>query len=220
MTESKLDITYKSYKTIECFGESEVVEKKSRFIGRAYPVENEASAMDYLEETKKFYRDARHHVFAYQIGKNYEEKRASDGGEPSGTAGQPTLDVIEKGGITNVIVIVTRYFGGTLLGAGGLVRAYGKAAKECVINGNICEMYPYMEMSIGVDYTLHGKIQYELLKESCIIDETLYTENVTMKVLVPLVPFSKVDEIVKISKSLTAGKVDISELNMRYRKIE
>ena len=142
--------------------EAEIVEKKSRFIATVRPVKTEDEARAFIEEMKKKYWNATHNVFAYQIGERNELQRFSDDGEPQGTAGRPMLDVILGQEVTNILVIVTRYFGGTLLGTGGLVRAYTQAVKEglsaCKI-GVMCEGY---EMSLKTDYNGVGKVLYLL----------------------------------------------------------
>ena len=118
------------YKTVLEQGQQEIVEKKSRFIATVRPVKTEEEAKSFIEEIKKIYWNATHNVFAYQIGERNEIQRFSDDGEPQGTAGMPVLDVLQREDIKNTAIVVTRYFGGTLLGTGGLVRAYGKSAKE------------------------------------------------------------------------------------------
>ena len=116
-----------SYQTVYRGGMGEIIEKKSRFIAEVYPIESEEQAAQILEETRKKYWDARHHCWAYVLGRNPAAERMSDDGEPAGTAGKPILEVIRGRKLTDVLVIVTRYFGGTLLGTGGLVRAYTSA---------------------------------------------------------------------------------------------
>ena len=127
------------YKTVLEGGTGEIVEKKSRFIATVRPVKNEEEALAFLEEMRKKYWDARHNCYAYSIGKNREFTRCSDDGEPSGTAGRPMLDVILGEDIYNVAVVVTRYFGGVLLGTGGLVRAYSKAVQEGLAGSIVIE---------------------------------------------------------------------------------
>lgn len=119
----------KKYKTIVRVAEAELTEKKSRFLAKVMPIETEEQARAFVEKIKKQYWDASHHVFAYRLGREGALQRFSDDGEPQGTAGRPVLGVLEKEEVCNAIVVVVRYFGGTLLGTGGLVRAYGKAAK-------------------------------------------------------------------------------------------
>ena len=126
------------YKTVYGRGAAELIEKKSRFIANVAPVHTEEEAVAFVSEIKAKYRDARHNVYAYVVAEN-NISRFTDDGEPAGTAGAPVLDVILKAGLTNVAIVVTRYFGGTLLGTGGLVHAYGKTAKDGVTDAKICE---------------------------------------------------------------------------------
>ena len=141
-----------SYKTINQQAQAEIVEKKSRFIANVLPVSSEEEAINFINKIKKQYYDARHNCFAYIIGGNIPIIRFSDDGEPSGTAGKPILDVLLGENLENVVIVVTRYFGGTLLGTGGLVRAYGKSAKEGILLGKIVEMDTYTKFFISVDY--------------------------------------------------------------------
>lgn len=141
------------YKTVLEGGTGEIVEKKSRFIATVRPVKNEEEALAFLEEMRKKYWDARHNCYAYSIGKNREFTRCSDDGEPSGTAGRPMLDVILGEDIYNVAVVVTRYFGGVLLGTGGLVRAYSKAVQEGLAGSLVIEKKKGISLKVTTDYT-------------------------------------------------------------------
>ena len=165
-------------------GEGELIEKKSRFIGDVYNIENEEDALYYINETKKKYWDARHHCYAYIIGNNNEIKRFSDDGEPSGTAGKPILDVLDKSGIANCLIIVTRYFGGTLLGTGGLIRAYSEAAKSGIEASGIMEVKKGIQAQIDADYNSFGKIQYMCMERNIIITDTEYGENVHINMII------------------------------------
>lgn len=172
------------YKTIRQRGFAEYEDRKSRFIANVYPVETEEKALEFLNAVKKKYSDARHNVYAYVVREN-NIQRYSDDGEPSGTAGMPVLDAIRKRGLTDMIVVVTRYFGGTLLGTGGLVHAYGKSASEGIENAipvtrKLCDIY-----SVTADYTLAGKIEYSLKESEYIIEDIAYTDAVTFIVCVP-----------------------------------
>ena len=128
-----------TYKAVFTGGQGEIVEKKSRFIANVRPVETEEEALAFIEEMRKKYYDARHNCFAFCVGVERETLRCSDDGEPSGTAGKPMLEVLTGGEIHNVAVVVTRYFGGTLLGTGGLVRAYTQATQEGLKNSQVIE---------------------------------------------------------------------------------
>ena len=170
----KGDFMLKKYKTILTQAEAEIVEKKSRFIATVRPVKTEEEAKAFIEERKKKYWNATHNVFAYQIGERNELQRFSDDGEPQGTAGMPVLSVLKGEDIKDTAIVVTRYFGGTLLGTGGLVRAYGHSAKEGL----------YRKYSVLAAYSDSGKVQYEILQDGHELFDTIYTEQVEFIVLV------------------------------------
>ena len=150
------------FRTVYRGGTGEIVEKKSRFIATVRLVESEEEALSCLEALRKKYWDARHNCFVYIIGENQETVRCSDDGEPSGTAGRPMLDVVQGAGLRNVLVVVTRYFGGTLLGTGGLVRAYSQAVQEGLANSVLIDEICGVRLLIETDYNGIGKIQYLL----------------------------------------------------------
>lgn len=165
-------------------GVGEIEEKKSRFIAHIYKVTSEEEAELYINAVKKKYWDARHNCYAYVIGDKGELQRFSDDGEPQGTAGKPMLDIINTSNLINCLVIVTRYFGGVLLGTGGLIRAYQGAAKAGLDNSQTAELKKGIQASLCADYTAYGKLQYicnELLVD---ILDTDFGENVTMKLAV------------------------------------
>lgn len=178
-----------NYKTVYRGGQGEIEEKKSRFIANVLPISGEEEALSFLAKIKKQYWDARHNCFAYTVGKNYELQRCSDDGEPGGTAGRPMLDVLVREGIHDCIVVVTRYFGGTLLGTGGLVRAYQKATQEGLANSVIIEKIPGKQLTISADYSEIGKIQYLIAKNKITTLDTRYTDAVELDVIVPAVHF-------------------------------
>ena len=173
------------YRTIYQGGEDEIVEKKSRFIASVIPVENEEEALEFIEKTKKQYWDARHNCFAYVIGERGQLQRCSDDGEPNGTAGKPMLDVLLGNELRNVAVVVTRYFGGTLLGTGGLVRAYSQAVKAGLQASVMITKILGVKLHIETDYTTFGKIQYILAQRELKILDTVYTDKVELEVLIP-----------------------------------
>lgn len=174
-----------SYKILYRGGSGELVEKKSRFIADTRPVESEEEAAAFIEETRKKYWDARHHCSAYVIGERGQTARCSDDGEPAQTAGRPILDVILGAGVRNICIVVTRYFGGTLLGTGGLVRAYSGAAAEGLKNSVVVEKIPGRRIRIVTDYNGIGKIQYVAAQMGLTVLDTQYTEQVEMTVLAP-----------------------------------
>lgn len=145
---------------VEKAGQGEIVEKKSRFIAHVLPVQSEEEALLHIEKIKKEYWDARHNCFAFIIGRNNEIQRFSDDGEPQGTAGKPILEVLMNGNIHNTLIVVTRYFGGTLLGTGGLVRAYGQSAKAGIENALVMRVCEGVSFELKCDYNSIGKIKY------------------------------------------------------------
>ncbi|MDR2899617.1 MAG: YigZ family protein [Clostridiales bacterium] len=192
-----------SYRTFLKSGKSEIIEKKSRFIGSASFVDSEDKANEFINSVRKSNNGANHNVFAYRIEGPTVLERQSDDGEPSNTAGLPLLDVLRGERILNGVIVVTRYFGGTLLGTGGLVRAYGKAAKECALDAVIVDKNLYACISISVDYSLSGKVEYEVLKFGAVIADTVYTENVEFKVYIIT---CESDKFIKDMTNLTGGK--------------
>ena len=166
-------------------GEGEIVEKKSRFIASVCKAESEEEAVAFIEKQKKKYWDASHNCSAFVIGRRAQLSRCSDDGEPSGTAGRPMLEVLLKEEICNVVVVVTRYFGGTLLGTGGLVRAYGAAVKAGLENSVVATMRYGSSIRITTDYTDVGRIQYLLGKRGIHSPDAEYTDRVTMQVCIP-----------------------------------
>ena len=167
-------------------GTGEIVEKKSRFIANLEPVGTEEEALAFIGKMKKQYWDARHNCYAFVAGSSQNLQRCSDDGEPGGTAGRPMLDVLLKEDIHNAAVVVTRYFGGTLLGTGGLVRAYQKAVQEGLRNSIVIEKMTGRPLAIDSDYSDIGKIQYILAQNQITAMDTRYTDKVTTEVMVPL----------------------------------
>lgn len=175
------------YETVRGHGLAEHTQKKSRFIGEAYPVSTEEEARVLLEETKKRFWDASHTCFAFRVGLGSKAvSRFSDAGEPSGTAGKPILDVIEGRGLTNVLVLVTRYFGGTLLGTGGLTRAYSEGARIAVDAAGTVVMEEQQHLTITMDYTDLGRMQYQIGQKGLSAESIDYADKVTVGLWVPL----------------------------------
>jgi uncharacterized YigZ family protein len=173
-----------SYKIITQEGVGEIVEKKSRFIGGAYYVEDAAAAEAKIAEISKKYWDARHNCYAYVIGENSEITKCSDNGEPSGTAGKPILEVINGSGITNVLIIVTRYFGGVLLGTGGLVRAYTQAAKAGLAASEVGEMVYAQKLTVVVGYNMINNVQYFFSQNDITVLDSRYEAEVQFDICV------------------------------------
>lgn len=172
------------YKCVLEGGTGEIVEKRSRFLAEVRRVETEGEAVAFVEEMKKRYWDASHNCSAFVIGRRAELTRCSDDGEPSGTAGRPMLEVLLGEGICNVAVVVTRYFGGTLLGTGGLVRAYGAAVKAGLENSRVAVMRYGTRLRIGTDYSDIGRIQYILGKRGLLQENAEYTDRVSLETVV------------------------------------
>ena len=166
-------------------GQGEIVEKKSRFIATVLPIDTEEEALQYIEKIKKKYWDARHNCSAFVIGKRQELTRCSDDGEPAGTAGRPMLDVLLKENIHNAAVVVTRYFGGVLLGTGGLVRAYQQATKAGLSASEIIEKKDGAVLFIRTDYTGIGRLQYLFAQEKITVMDTAYEADVLVKAVIP-----------------------------------
>ena len=202
-----------SYHIITEEGYGEIVEKKSRFIATLAPVSTEEEALAFIETVRKKYYDARHNCFAFILGENGSMERCSDDGEPSGTAGRPMLEVLRGAGLTNVAAVVTRYFGGTLLGTGGLVRAYTQAMQEAVDGCRIVTMRYGIRYRITADYTLTGKLQYLFAKRQITIEDTVYTDKVDFHVLVP---FEAEEGMKKDIIEIAAARVGIEKLEETY----
>lgn len=195
-------------KTVYLAGEGEIIEKKSRFIATVKIVHSEEDAVQFIESMKKKYWDATHNCSAYVIGERKELMRCSDDGEPQGTAGRPMLDVLLGEDIYDVAVVVTRYFGGTLLGTGGLVRAYSKAVQEGLAQSIIIEQKYGVLLEVITDYNGIGKLQYLFGQEKMPIMESEYTDIVTLKVLIPK---QRIEAIRKAVTEATNGKARMHE---------
>lgn len=167
-------------------GEGEYVEKKSRFIATVRPVTSEEEAVAFIAEMKKKYWDAKHNCSAFVIGEHQEISRCSDDGEPAQTAGRPMLDVLLREDIHNVAVVVTRYFGGVLLGTGGLVRAYQKATQEGLAASVLIDKKEGRRLTVGTDYNGLGKLQYMIAQKNLTLIDTIYTEKVELELMVPV----------------------------------
>lgn len=201
------------YTTILYENQDELIEKKSRFIATIKPICTEEEAIGFIEEISKKYRDARHNVFAYSLGLDQPIERYSDDGEPSGTAGMPILEVIRGNKLKNVAIVVTRYFGGTLLGTGGLVRAYGGSAKIVIDTAIKVDKILYHLIDVKVDYTYTGKLENEIRNNKHLIYETEYLDRVTYKVLVE---FKEIDKFSGNMVDITNSNVEINNQGLYY----
>ncbi|MBO5779300.1 MAG: YigZ family protein [Clostridia bacterium] len=203
----------KAYFTLEQEGFATLTEKRSEFLAYAKPVTTEAEAMAFVEQIRKKYPDARHTVFAYLLSSG--GMRYSDDGEPQGSAGMPVLDIIRKGGFTDAVITVTRYFGGILLGTGGLVRAYSGAAKLAVAEAGIVELIPYDLVRFSVDYSMYQRVLYELKNYMATEENTDFGAEVTLTLSLPVEYTRPLQERLI---TLTNGKVSGEVVGSRYGK--
>lgn len=201
------------YKTVRQSGVKEIVIKKSRFIGHVKPVETEAEALQFIEEIKKKHWNATHNCSAYMIGERDEIQKQSDDGEPSGTAGKPILEVIKNQGLKNVAIVVTRYFGGIMLGAGGLIRAYTDGAVAALEAGEVITRVLHQEVFVELDYTWLGKVENELRNRGIRTGETEFADKVTLCCL-PL--HSEVNAFMDWMTDLTGGQAVMTEGDKVY----
>lgn len=204
------------YRTLGTFAADEVVIKRSRFIGWGAPVRSEDEALAVLEQIRAEHAQATHNCYAYRVGFGVETVRFSDDGEPGGTAGKPILEVIQREDLRNVIIVVTRYFGGTLLGAGGLVRAYAQSAKMAVDAAGIVEMVRHARLAMELDYEWYGRLQYELQERGVIIETSDFGEKVSLTVLVRL---EHAGGLIGAVRELTNGQVEPRLIDRPYRAI-
>ena len=194
-------------------GTGEFTDKKSRFIANIYHIEDEDMAVKIIEQLRKKYWDARHNCYAYVLGGKSEIQRFSDDGEPSGTAGKPILEVITGNECGNCLCVVTRYFGGVLLGTGGLVRAYTEAAKLALADAGIHQMQRMKLMDITCSYNDSGKVQYLLSTNEISIENTEYGADVTFHTAVPVSDVSMIEK--KITEA-TAARAVIDEKGEKF----
>ncbi len=201
-----------SYITVKNPSVFEYEDRKSVFIGMAMPVSTEAEAIAFIDSVKKQYPDARHHVYAYALREN-STMRFTDDREPQGTAGMPVLDVIRKNGCTDVVIVVTRYFGGTLLGTGGLVRAYTAAAIGALENAEIIRYDIYSSAEFEINYSDYGKISPILSEVGFRISDTIFEENVKIS---GSILSSNFDVLREKMTEITSGRVEIKLLGEKF----
>jgi uncharacterized YigZ family protein len=196
------------YRTVRRQASAEIVIKKSRFIGYAKPVESEEEAVAFINEIKQLHKQATHNCSAYMVGERDQFQKASDDGEPSGTAGKPILEVIKHKGLKNVAVVVTRYFGGIMLGAGGLVRAYTDGAVAGIEAADEIVNVLHREVFVDVDYTWYGKLENVLHTKGTRVGGTDFTDRVIVRCL-PEEP--EADAFIAWVTDLTQGQAILSE---------
>ncbi|MBS4174179.1 YigZ family protein [Bacillus sp. FJAT-49736] len=207
----------KQYFTIKERGSHEIVIQKSRFIAHINRATTEQEAQDFIQEIKKKHWDATHNCSAYMIGQHNEIQKANDDGEPSGTAGVPMLEVLKKKDLKDTVVVVTRYFGGIKLGAGGLIRAYGKSTSEGINQVGIVERKLMKIVHTKIDYTWLGKVENELRSSIYNIKEIHYLDNVEIETFVEE---GQVHHFFEWMIELTNGQVEISEGEVLYLETE
>ena len=202
-----------SYRTLRGEGVAEYEEKRSRFIGAARPAASENEALAFLGEVRQRHKDMSHHVYAYLCGENGYVKRCSDAGEPRGTAGAPVLEVIEKSGLSDVVIVVTRYYGGVNLGAAGLIRAYGKTASLAVGTAGIVEKTLARRLIFLVEYALFNIVRNYIDKTGYPITHIVYGTDIELTVIAP---YAEVDALCGRVAELTAGAIIIEESGDLY----
>lgn len=201
-----------SYITVGGEGVDEFTESRSRFIGHIKPVTTEAEALEYIAKIKKEYWDAKHNVYAYVL-RNERISRSSDDGEPQGTAGFPVLDVLQKQGLTDCVVVVTRYFGGILLGTGGLVRAYSKSASLAVAKAGVLERRLCAVGTVVCDYSEYGRIQPLVIDCGGVIDDTVFSDTVTLTMHFPC---ESVDVFQTRLTDISSGRLSFDVLEEKF----
>ena len=202
----------KPYQVVIEGGEGEYVEKKSRFIATVQPIETEEEAIAFIDSVKKRYPDARHHVYAYVLREN-SAMSFTDDHEPAGTAGMPVLDIIRKNGCTDTVIVVTRYFGGTLLGTGGLVRAYTSAALGALESAEIIRYDIYSSLKFSVSYSDYGKITSALSDLGFRVEDTIYDTGVT---LYGRIIKTNLESLKANLTELTAGRIELEILSEEF----
>lgn len=204
-----------SYLTVKEYGEHEIVIEKSRFIAHISRAETEDKAIEFIQNIKKKHWNATHNCSAYLIGENDLIQKANDDGEPSGTAGVPILEVIKKRKLKDTVVVITRYFGGIKLGAGGLIRAYGRATSEGINTTGLVERKLMQIVSVKVDYNWIGKLENELRNSTYEIKDIIYLEDVEFEVFVEQ---TQIQHFKEWMVELTNGQGVISMNNLLYKE--
>ena len=205
-----------NYLTIKNAGKHEIIIKKSKFIASLARTSSVKAANEFIAQTKKKYRDATHNTFAYTIGKNDDQVKASDNGEPSGTAGVPELKALQLMKLKNVTVVVTRYFGGIKLGAGGLIRAYSNSVTQAVESVGVVKRVLQQELNFHIAYNRFDEINHYLKEKKILINNTNYGVDIKISVFIDE---DKQDPFKKELTNLLAGKVNFTKGEKRYNEI-
>ncbi|MBC8015950.1 MAG: YigZ family protein [Sporomusaceae bacterium] len=203
----------KIYRTVKGYGQTEIEINKSRFISYVDQAASEEAAVAFIEQIKKKHWNATHNCSAYIVGENDQHQKADDDGEPSGTAGKPILEIIKKCGLKDTVVVVTRYFGGIKLGAGGLIRAYGKSTSAGIKEVGIIERQGHTRIGVEIDYTLLGMLENQLRLQGYIIDDKQFTDKITLMVLEKL---GQEDVLKQKITDWTAGKAEFAHAGEVY----
>lgn len=206
-----------SYRMLKDYADTYFIEKKSKFISYVQPIYSEEDALQFLSTIRKKHYDATHNCYAYILGESMNIQRSSDDGEPSGTAGIPILEVLKKEELTNSIIIVTRYFGGIMLGAGGLIRAYTEGAVKGIKAAGTVMVQPVAVHQLKMDYSFLSKLQYEISKKDYIIENIEYLENVTMRVLTKL---DLEEAFIEDIAQWTNGSIAVESLGEQSLKVD
>jgi uncharacterized YigZ family protein len=207
-----------SYYTVKGYGEHEIIIQKSRFIAYVERATTEEEAQEFIRKIKKQHSNANHNCSAYMIGEQDQIQKANDDGEPSGTAGVPMLEVLKKRKLKDTVVVVTRYFGGIKLGAGGLIRAYGSSTSEGLNATGIVERKLMTVIKSTIDYTLLGKVENELRNQhTYLLQEINYTDQVEVTTFVP---DGREEEFIQWVRNLTSGQVKNIEETKKYIEID
>jgi len=196
-----------NYYTLQDIGSASIIINKSEFIAHAKEVKTEAEALEFINSIKKKYYNATHNCYAYVIGENDQFQKANDDDEPSGTAGKPILELIKKIALKDTVVVVTRYYGGIMLGAGGLIRAYGKAAKEGILAAGVVERALYHKLHLSVDYSWYGKIENEMNNRGYTIHQAEFLDNVLLTILAA---DGEEEALQKLLVNITNGQAAVS----------
>lgn len=201
-----------AYKTISKEADAQLIEKRSRFIAHVSPVRSEKEALDYIENIKAEYWDAKHNVYAYSV-RDENRQRYSDDSEPKGTAGLPVLDVIKSEGLNDIVVVVTRYFGGILLGKGGLIRAYSSTAKLGIDKAGVITLSLCKLCKLTADYSFYGKLSALINSNFGLLDDTEFTDKVKLSFHIEE---SYLDSLVANIRDATAGNFDIEIIGEEF----
>ncbi|MFS0575575.1 YigZ family protein [Sporosarcina sp. 179-K 3D1 HS] len=201
------------YFTIKGYGENELIIQKSRFLTYIKRAETEEEALEFIQEIKKQHHTATHNCSAYLIGEHDQIQKANDDGEPSGTAGVPMLEVLKKQGLKDIVVVVTRYFGGIKLGGGGLIRAYGRATSEGIAAAGVVHRKLHELMKVTIDYTWLGKVENEVRQSPYPLKEISYTDGVDLFLYVPV---AEVEEFTSWMTEMTNGQASILSVSSEF----